>query len=774
MNPLKTHCAGRARSAVALAMAAVFAAAAGFGSSTQVWEISDYKDFAAGQFENISLSPEGSLTLAPALDAVFSSDQPVIWSLASAPDGTVYLGTGHQGRVYRVAPDGASKLFWSAPEIEVFCLALSADGTLYAGTSPNGKIYRIDRDGNGEVFFDPKQSYIWSIVLTGEDESDKNLWRMYAGTGEDGKIFEINRGGDGEVYFDTGQRHVISLALDGEGRVLAGTDPNGLLYRIDRKGKAFVLYDADLPEIRSLQVASNGDIYAAAIGGAVSQMVSSATTAAASAAKPETISISVKTGPGENPGAPEKPGGGSATQTLKPEPMPVVTISQPAVSYAGVEKSAVLRLRPGRAADKLWSSNEADILALQFADTDQRELLFATDQKGQIYRLDGERRASLLTTTDQEQVTQIAAAGKALLAATAHSGKLYRLGGEAAPSGVYETGVRDAKAVARWGQLSWRGNLPGGSKVEFQARSGNSGRPDSTWSDWSAAGEWTAGGMGSAAVDSPAARYVQWRAKFERGGGEAPVLRSVRVTYLPQNSPPVVRSIDVSTSVSPQPAAGAAGSSASSDTSAAFSITVTDTGDVSTANPATGTRQQTVGAGTEQKLTVTWAAEDPDGDALLSGLEFRGEDETTWKAIKDRLDERSFVIDSQSLADGIYRFRVRVSDRKSNPAELALRAERTSEPVLVDHTPPAVRMAGVEGRARVRFEAEDAASILQSAEYSIDAGDWSPVYPEDGIIDSQRETFSITLGELAPGERLVTLRVRDRAGNAGLAKAVVR
>jgi len=213
---------------------------------------------------------------------------------------------------------------------------------------------------------------------------------------------------------------------------------------------------------------------------------------------------------------------------------------------------------------------------------------------------------------------------------------------------------------------------------------------------------------------------------------------------------------------------------ASTDSSAAFSITVTDSGSVSTANPATGTKQQNVGAGAEQKLTVTWVADDPDGDALVSRLEFRGEDETAWKVIKDKLDEKSFVIDSQSLADGIYRFRVQVSDRKSNPAGLALDAERTSEPVLIDHTPPLVRRTAVEGRERVRFEAEDAASILQSAEFSIDAGDWSPVYPDDGIIDSQQEEFAVALGVLPEGEHLVTLRVRDRAGNAGLAKAIVR
>ena len=61
----------------------------------------------------------------------------------------------------------------------------------------------------------------------------------------------------------------MSLAFDPQGRLLAGTDPNGILYRIEAKGKAFALYDSDLPEVRALQVAPNGDIYAAAMGGGI-------------------------------------------------------------------------------------------------------------------------------------------------------------------------------------------------------------------------------------------------------------------------------------------------------------------------------------------------------------------------------------------------------------------------------------------------------------------------------------------------------------------------
>lgn len=80
----------------------------------------------------------------------------------------------------------------------------------------------------------------------------------------------------------------------------------------------------------------------------------------------------------------------------------------------------------------------------------------------------------------------------------------------------------------------------------------------------------------------------------------------------------------------------------------------------------------------------------------------------------------------------------------------------------------------VEGRESARFEASDDASLLQQAEYSLDAGAWQPVYPDDGILDSRGESFTIRLADLAPGEHLITLRVRDKAGNAGLGKAVIR
>jgi hypothetical protein len=43
---------------------------------------------------------------------------------------------------------------------------------------------------------------------------------------------------------------------------------------------------------------------------------------------------------------------------------------------------------------------------------------------------------------------------------------------------------------------------------------------------------------------------------------------------------------------------------------------------------------------------------------------------------------------------------------------------------------------------------------------------------EDGIIDSQEETFTVRMNALDGREHLLTIRVYDAAGNVGVGKAV--
>ena len=735
-------------------------------ATSQVWETTEYAQFVAGKLENLSVQPDGSLVIAPALDTVFSSDQPLIWSVAAGPEGSLFVGTGHQGNVYRISPKGKSTLLWSAPEIEVFALAVASDGAVFAGTSPNGKVYRINNKGEHEVYFDPEQTYIWSLAFA-QAQSKDAAPDLFVGTGDKGKIYRVTGRGKGELYYESGQRHVVSLALDGQGRLLAGTDPNGILYRIESKGKAFALYDSDMPEIRNLLVTPEGAIFAAGVGGGYSSFggdagVSGGTTQGAAA-----TTITVTASLGNDPKVVQKPGAQTSGTT---QPQSAVTVSQPVITIAGIDRSELLRVSSDLQVEKVWKSDSEGLLALTLPGAGRAGVLFATDKEGRIYSVNQDGQVTLETQTGQDEITQLVTSGGERWITTAHAGNLLRFGGEPSKPGSYLSVAHDAKSAAIWGRLSWQGTLPNGTGIEFRTRSGNSAKPDAGWSNWSEPVAIEEGTWRGGPITSPPARYVQWQARLNGRSESSPTLSALRLTYLPRNRAPRVDSISVSASSAQDTSLEKDTSTA--DTAAAYSITVTDTGSVASTSPTESTGARA--AGPQRKLKITWSATDPDGDDLLAAVRFRGDGESAWKLVKDEIKEKSLLIDSDTLADGSYRFRVEVSDGRSNPPDKTRTAFRVSEPVIVDHTPPAVRLLGIDGRQVIHFEAQDAGSMLRQAEYSINAGRWVPVLADDGVVDSQKETFTIRLDETADHERLVTLRVRDRGSNAGLCKAVVK
>ncbi len=705
------------------------------------WELSSFSDFVKGSFDGVALGRDGRLSLAPRLDPVFTSQQPVIWSVAAAPDGALYAATGHLGRVFRIEKDGASRLVWTADKPEVFAITVDAKGVLYAGTSPDGKIFRIE-NGKAEEYFDPRAKYIWALAIA----SDGTL---YAGTGDAGKVFRITAAGKGDEYYATGQGNVTSLTLDRENRLLAGTEPNGILFRITAKDKAFALYNANLPEIRAAAPNADGSIYAVALGGALAKKVQVTQTgqgATSDAGGGATTSITVTADAGTDikaaPPQPPKPQSAPATETLAA----TTTTSD----TTNVEKSAIYRINPDNTVDTLWSSKEENVYDIMPSADGQ--LYFGTDSNGRIYRLTGDSKLTLVAQTNEQQATRLLQWRGALVAATGNMGKLYELG-KAGANGTWESQVFDAGTVSRWGSLHWRGE----GTLAFRTRSGNSIRPDRTWSDWSPATE---------AITSPNARYLQLEAKLS---GPNASIENISASYLPQNNPPAIHSLTVTTSVTPAAAAPKPAQAAT------FSVTVTDTGDAAP-NSSTGTAVQTLSRAAYQQLTISWQADDPDADRLIYELDFRGEGEQVWKPLKKDLPDSSYTIDGDLLADGRYFFKVIASDRVSNPPATARETELVSSPVLIDNTPPAVRIqtatragAGID----VSFDAQDNVSPLRRAEWSIDAGPWTPLAPVSGVLDSPAAQFKFHVPVVAPGEHLLVVRVADSGNNTGLAKVVL-
>jgi len=730
-----------------LAMAVVFTALVASAASTSFWEMSSFTDFIAGKLDGVALSRDGHLTQAPELATVFNSGQPVIWSVVPGASGTLYAATGHRGRVYRIDPNGTATLIWTADRPEVFALAISSRDDVYAASSPNGKIYRI-RQGQATEYFDPKARYIWSLALAPDGT-------LYAGTGDNGMVYRITGPGQGEPYYATGQGNVTGLMLDPQGRLLAGTEPNGILYRITAKDKAFALYDSTLPEIRALAATPDGTVYAAGLGGALAKKIQ-ATQQEQNNQQDATPTISTTVTVTAQAGADLKP----APQEVKPQAQSAQPLQPPtaaATETTGVEKSAIYRINPDNTVDTLWSSKEENVYDILLQPNGALD--FGTDQNARIYRLTADHKLTLIAQTNDGEIVRLLNFNNAILAATANTGTIYRLGA-AGSKGTYEAPVFDATGVARWGRVRWQGD-----GVTLETRSGNSLRPDSSWSDWSPK---LADATG-APVTSPNARYLQYRAELT---GPAAHLDSITAAYLPANNPPVIHSITVTQQAPP---AATTTVKTTAPASSSYSISVTDTGDAGPVS-STGTPTQTMSRAIIQQILVAWAADDPDGDKLVYQVEFRGEGETQWKVLRHDSHDTSVTLDGDALADGTYYFKVTASDREANPPASAKDADLVSAPVLIDNTPPVIRIQSstrTAAAADVAFDAQDATSPLHRAEWSLDAGAWFAIAPVDGILDSRTEQFRLHVPAVPAGEHLLVLRVADTAGNTGLAKVVL-
>jgi hypothetical protein len=725
-------------------------------SSPSVWEMSSFNDFIKGAFDGVSLGRDGRLSLAPKLDTFFTSEQPVIWSVAAAGDGTLYAATGHRGRVFRIEPGGASKLLWTADRPEVFAIAVARSGAVYAASSPDGKIYRIDASGNATEYFNPKTKYIWSLALADDGT-------LYAGTSDDGRVYRVTAAGQGEVYYTTGQGNVTGLMLDRQGRLLAGTEPNGILYRITAKDKAFALYDSSLPEIRAVAPNADGSIFAVALGGSLARKTQTSTSSQpgqTDGTPTVTTSITVTADAGGDikpaPPTPTKPQEqvpASAVQTQ------AAATSSSTDSSTPVEKSAIYRINADNTVDTLWSSKEENVYDI--LPSPDGQVYFSTDASGRIYRLGADRKLTLVSQTNEAEATRLLQWRGAVLAATGNMGKIYRLGASSS-AGTYESPVFDAGGVAQWGKLRWQGENGAGT-ISFRTRSGNSLRPDATWSDWSSPMSDASG----AQIASPNARYLQYEAKLS---GTGVSLENVSAAWLAQNNPPVVKSVTVMTSVTQAQSAGKTNSTSSTATTP-YSVTVTDTGDAAPTS-STGTPTQTLSRAGQQQLIISWQAEDPEGDKLVYEVDFRGEGMRGWIVLKKDLHDNMYTIDGNSLADGRYFFRVVASDREVNPPASAKEAELVSSPVLIDNTPPRVRLISAT-RSDIAFDVEDDISAIRSVEYAIDGGPWTPIAPVDGILDSKSESFRLHLPALPDGEHLFVARVADSGGNMGLLRKVL-
>lgn len=755
--------------------------AAGWTQTTRTWEQTKYEDFEKGTAKGVAISSDGLLTLAPAFTSLYTSPSTYIWDIASDAEGNVYAAAGSPARVYRITSDGKARIIFAPQELQVQALVVGGDGSIYAATSPDGKVYKlvhggpapgqapetshttaevaaaqegakpappgekprtsvaVDASYTASVFFEPRTKYIWALELDREG-------RLYVGTGDRGQIWRVDHDGHGAEFFKSDEAQIRVLAFDNEGNLLAGTDGSGLIYRISPQGTAFVLYSAPKKEITALAVDAQGDIFAAGAG------EKRGSSPSAPSALPAGGVIVVAPGSSPASGIQITPSGAPGASS-----QPVVAAPPNIAALGGSE---VYRIAPDGSPKTLWSSREDLVYALAFDNAGR--LLAGSGNRGRIYAI-GKNVHTDLAEASASQVTAFARNPKGgLYVASSNVGKIFVLGPNPVEEGTYESDVFDAKNFSKWGRVQVRGN----GSFDLFARSGNVDNPDRNWSPWTHVNL-----RNDLPIDAPAARYLQWEAVL-RPARSMPALDSVIVNYLPKNVAPEVDSVTVVTGAR-----------------------VPNGVRSETTNGAPGYEPPIPTVKDRNSIAVKWKARDENDDTLVYDVYYRGDGETRWKLLREDVDERYVNLDPDLFPDGGYTIRVVASDSPSHAADDALTGDATSARFEVDNTPPRIEglSAKVEGdKIHVTFRAQDSFSVIDQAEYSIDAGTWQPIEPVGKISDSKTESYDFTVpipintvtntkqdvkrddpSGLSAGEHTIIVRVYDRFDNMETGKVVV-
>lgn len=692
----------------------------------QKWELRTRDDYLRGKFDGISVAYDGTLALAPKEEKIAAPQEEFYLSVLTTGEGVTFLGTGHGGKIYRIDKDGKAELWFQAPEMDVTCLVQDKKGTLYAATSPNGKVYKITEKSKGEEFFNPAEKYIWDLLFLDTGE----LW---AAVGESGGIYRISPLGEGRMFFKATENHILCMERTARGDVIAGSGGNGLVYRITTDGRASVLFETPYEEVRSLAVDREGQIYAAASGTPTRTRKDDTSDQPVRLDAEVVLTVSAS--------------GGASRPAAATGP-----------ASAAKDGGALYRITGEGLAKRLWSSDDEMIYSLLWRE-DEKKVLFGTGGKGRIYSVDRDERVALLLQQSSEQVYQLVPLDSKIYVLSNNPCYFGLLLTEQRFAGEYTSPVLDARTPSAWGRIVWDAVVAAGASIQLQSRSGNSGEPNATWSDWSPFYTKT-----EEQVLSLKSRFLQVKILFRtQTGKDSPVFNKLTVFYLQSNVAPSVTRLEF---LPPNE----------------VYLKLPENEDVilgverNLAEAPAKKDELPIGMPArkgERKgfQTIVWDAADDNGDTLRYSLAIRKDGETEWRVLEDAWTETIYAFDTLSFPDGTYLLKLTASDSPSNPLGLELKSEKTSPPLVIDNSLPVVKgfTAARNGASLdIAFQAEDAYSYIEEAKVLVRPGEWRVVFPVDGIADSRSEAFKFSLKLPAGAENQVTVRVRDSYGNVGV------
>ncbi len=525
---------------------------------------------------------------------------------------------------------------------------------------------------------------------------ERYIWRLnyykdvlYAACGSPAALYSIDNSGNKKLlYQNSGDNHFQAMAAAND-KIYFGSEGKGALYEYHiSSNKVKVLYETYETEISDIAVSKTGAVYF--LTGTVKKL--------------------------------KLPQGNfDYTDTFIRQ---LQGVQRFAAETQYLKNSLYVYNTDGKV-QKIFTKDNFMLLSL--AVLDDGTIYIGTGNLGIIFKISPQGTAYYSFRLTENQVMRLKKVSpQSLLVGTGNPGKVYKLDNTFSSRGVYTSTVYDANSTAVWGRIHVVSQTPEGTSLTFETRSGDTSRPDNTWSSWvKTETEYK--------IKSPKARYLQFRAIFQSSGNNTASIREIKIPYLGDNRAPEVTNIVFKR----------------------------------------GVAQKKTGAVDPSVCSLAWSAFDADNDQLIYNISIKKKGFNKWITVLKRTKQLAITFDSLVFSDGEYLFRVNASDEQNNPVNRALEGERISEPIIIDNTPPKISqivIKPVEGKYLLTFTVTDLLSNISHVQISINYGRTVSIAPEDGIFDSKSKKFSYLMSktqheEWQEGEKAVIIKATDAAGN---------
>src|SRR6185503_18194582 len=121
------------------------------------------------------------------------------------------------GKVYRLTSDGKSEVYFDPQDKYIWSLAILNDGSLAVGTGDNGKLYRVRATGAkpaDSLLVDTNQTHVMSLAVTARGD-------LIAGTDPGGLVLRISTDGKAFALYDASLREIHALTAAADGSIYA-------------------------------------------------------------------------------------------------------------------------------------------------------------------------------------------------------------------------------------------------------------------------------------------------------------------------------------------------------------------------------------------------------------------------------------------------------------------------------------------------------------------------------------------------------------------------